>query len=78
MNDNKWIDVKFFGIFRAFTGRSTSLGVDNGSLDSELHPQLMIKKKISDFYDQKKKRNVINFNRRDNSLKKNSIYGITS
>lgn len=45
MNDNKWIDVKFFGIFRAFTGRSTSLGVDNGSLDSELHPQLMIKKK---------------------------------
>ena len=60
-----------------FTGHSISLVVDNGSLDGEIYPQFMIKKKISDFYD-KKKRNVINFNRRDKSLKKNTIYGITS
>lgn len=38
-----------------FTGHSISFGVDNGSLDGELHPQFMIKKKISDFYDKKKK-----------------------
>ena len=37
--------LNFLGYLEHFTGRSTSLGVDNGSLDSELHPQLMIKKK---------------------------------
>ena len=75
--NNKWIDVKFFGILGTFTGHSISLGVDNGSLDGELHPQFMIKKKILTSMI-KKKRNVINFNRRDKSLKKNTIYGITS
>ena len=53
--NNKWIDVKFFGILGTFTGHSISLGVDNGSLDGELHPQFMIKKKFLTSMIKKKK-----------------------
>ena len=73
--------LNFLGIVGTFTGHSISLGEDNGSLDGGLHAQLMIKKYLTSMiilYMSFKKRSVISFNRRDESLNKNTTHGITS
>ena len=43
IQNNKWIDATFLGIFGTFTGHSISFGVDNGTLDGGLYALVMIK-----------------------------------